>query len=92
MFTGTFWRQVLERLVKTFAQTFAAAALLGEPGTSVFAIDWQGAAGIALAAALGSLLTSLVSAPVGQPASPSAVDIESAPVTTADRARWQPTE
>lgn len=88
MFTGSFWKQVFERLVKTFAQTFAAAALLGEPGTSVFAIDWQGAAGIALAAALGSLLTSLVSAPTGQPASPSAVTVE--PARVSNTRSWQP--
>ncbi|MGW4467461.1 holin [Micromonospora sp. NPDC004704] len=71
MFTSKFWKQAAERAGKTFAQAFGAAALLGEPATSVFNIDWQGAAGIAAAAALASLATSLVSAPVGEPNSPS---------------------
>lgn len=78
MFTSTFWKQATERAAKTFAQGFAVAALLGEPGTSVFAIDWQGAAGIAAAAGLASLVTSFVSLPAGEPGSPSAVDLEPA--------------
>lgn len=79
MFTTKFWKQAFERAAKTFAQGFGAAALLGEPGTSVFAIDWQGSAGIGAAAALASLLMSIVSAPAGEPESPSLVDVSSRP-------------
>ncbi|MDG4832439.1 holin [Solwaraspora sp. WMMD1047] len=71
MFTKKFWKGAGERLIKTFAQGFGIAAGLGEPGISVFNIDWQGAAGIGLGMALASLVTSIVSAPVGEPASPS---------------------
>jgi hypothetical protein len=74
MFTAKFWRATFERAAKTFVQAFGVAAALGEPGASVFALDWQGSAGIGLAAALASLVTSIVSAPMsGDPDSPSLV-------------------
>lgn len=73
MFTTNFAKATAERLVKTFVQAFAAAAALGDPGTSVLHLDWAGAAGIAAAAALASLVTSVLSLPAGPDDSPSLV-------------------
>ncbi|MFI5839468.1 holin [Catenuloplanes sp. NPDC051500] len=74
----SFWKQVGERAAKTAAQAFAVAAALGQPGASLFMLDWKAAAGIAGAAALASILTSIATAGVGQPDSPSAVSINTA--------------
>jgi hypothetical protein len=76
MFTGTFWKQAFERAVKTAAQAFATAAVLGDPVTSVLSLDWKAAFGIAGAAALASLLTSVATSGVGAPNSPSAVELD----------------
>jgi hypothetical protein len=74
MFTRAFWIRAAERALRTFAQAFAAAALLGEPGASVLRLDWAAAAGLAAAATLGSILTSIGSAPISPAGSPSVVD------------------
>lgn len=74
MWQASFWKGAAERAVKTFAQAFAVAAGLGEPGVSVFGLDWRAAAGLAAAAALASLLTSIGSDAVGPSGSPSLVD------------------
>jgi len=67
MFTRKFFKNMTERAVKTFAQAFLAAGALGEPGASVVTIDWAGAAGVAAAATLASVLTSVISGPVDEP-------------------------
>lgn len=53
MWTSTFWKDLAERLVKTFAQTLLGGAGLGMP--------WLQALNVALLAAVLSLLSSLVS-------------------------------
>lgn len=73
MFGTTFWKSALERAVKTAGQALLVAAGLGEPGASVIGVDWAGALAVAGAAAAASLLTSLVSAPVGPAGTPSLV-------------------
>lgn len=73
MFTKSFVKSAVERAVKTFAQAVAAAAALGDPGVSAFGLDWQGALGLGLAAALASVLSSVGSAPFGPDGSPSVV-------------------
>lgn len=69
MFTKEFWKQTLERFIKTFAQTFIAAGIT----FSATAGDWQ-KAGIAAAFAAGlSVLTSIASIGIGDKGTPSLV-------------------
>ncbi|MEU8821790.1 holin [Actinoplanes sp. NPDC048796] len=72
MFTTKFWKSALERAVKTFAQ--AALALLTGDGLGIVDVDWGNVVSVAALATLASLLTSIVSLPVGEPHSPSIVD------------------
>ena len=69
MWTARFWRQALERALKSAAQ--ALILLWGADSLNVVTIDWPGAAGIAAGAVVLSLLTSIVSAPAGEPGTPS---------------------
>lgn len=57
MWTGTFWKNLLERMIKTFAQ--AAAALLTGEGLGLLDINWTNLLSVAGLAALYSLLTSI---------------------------------
>lgn len=71
MFTGKFWKAAAERAGKSAAQ-----ALLGMwalDGFNVLSVDLKLAGGVAAGAAVLSLLTSVVSAGVGEPDSPSLV-------------------
>lgn len=78
MGTKSFWKQVLERAVKS-----AAGALLlvwgADGGFNVISVDVPEALGLAGGAALISVLMSIVSAGVGPSASPSLVEVEQAP-------------
>lgn len=71
MWTLTFWKQTVERAVKTAAQAALAFFVVGQ--TDLYSVDWQIVAGGAAVAAIASILTSLASAPFGQPDSPSLV-------------------
>lgn len=73
MWTGTFWKQVVERAAKSAAQA-VIGLWVGDSVFDVWQADWQKAAGVALGAAVLSALTSIVSAPVGEPGTPSLVD------------------
>lgn len=63
MRTRQFWFDLIERAVKTAAQT--AAGLLGGELIGIFEVDWQSIASISAMAAIGSLITSLASCGVG---------------------------
>lgn len=77
--TGAFWAGACERAVKTIAQVLVAL-LTVDAATTVFSIDYRTAAGVALTAGLVSVLTSIVTGPIGPPG-PSAVnDRPAAPV------------
>lgn len=65
MFTKQFWLGTLERAVKTFAQ--ATVPLVTAEATGLLAVDWWLLLSISGAAALVSVLTSLGSAPFGDP-------------------------
>ena len=65
MSTLAFWQATGERAVKTLAQTLIA--LIGATAINLTAISWLDDLGIAATAALLSVLTSIVSAGVGNP-------------------------
>lgn len=63
MFSGLFWKDALERFIKTFAQALLAVFLVA-PQTPIIGFDWPSALGLALTAGVISILTSVVSAGV----------------------------
>jgi hypothetical protein len=62
MLTKAFGLDALERAIKTFAQSLLALITVGSAITS---IDWVGSCAVAATAAVISLLTSVVSLPLG---------------------------
>lgn len=71
MWTVAFWRQAVERAVKTAAQAGLAFFVVGQ--TDLLGLDWQVVLSGAGVAAVASVLTSLASAPFGPVDSPSLV-------------------
>lgn len=71
MFTRSFWMQAAERAAKSAAQ--AAIGLYPLDKFDVLQADWRLALGVAAGGALLSLLTSVITARVGEPDDPSAV-------------------
>ncbi len=71
--TMLFFKSLLERALKTFAQTLAA--ILGAGATDLLSVGWIQALSVAGLAALLSVLTSIGSAPLGDPATPSLVKV-----------------
>lgn len=64
MFTNkTFWKDTVERAVKTFAQSMVAVMTAG--ATDVLDVDWVNALSVSLLATLVSVLTSIGSGTVG---------------------------
>ena len=76
MWSPSFWRQTLERLIKTFAQTLIT--VLGTSATNLLDVGWKQALSVSALAALLSLLTSIVSSGVGPDDGPSLVSTEPA--------------
>jgi len=75
MFTNLgplFWKEAGERAVKTAIQVFVALLSVGSVG--VLDAPWRAALSTAAMAALLSVLTSVISEPVGQRHTPSVVD------------------
>jgi hypothetical protein len=66
-----FWKASLERCIKTMVQTFLVLAVPSSGLFNAFSMDWKMTGGLALSAGLLSILTSLGSAPIGEPDSPS---------------------
>lgn len=58
MFTKLFWKDALERAIKTFAQALGALLIVA-PNTPVIGFDWPVILGTATTAAVISVLTSL---------------------------------
>ena len=79
MFSLNFWRQALERAVKSAAQDIGKALILVGAGATIWEVNWQVILGAALLGAVFSLVTSIGSAPFGESDSPSVVAIASAP-------------
>jgi hypothetical protein len=72
MTSWVFWRQALERAVKTAAQFLLVFA--GADAFSILEVDLVAAGGFALAGAAVSILTSVASAPFSAPNTPSLVE------------------
>ena len=73
MLTWRFWRETIERAVKTSAQFVIGAGILGE-GVDLFTLDFAAIGGFALTGALLSLLTSIGTMRIGASNSPSAIE------------------
>lgn len=73
MWTRSFGKQALERAAKSAAQ--ALLGLWALDGFDALQADYKMAFGVAAGAAILSVLTSVVSAPFGEPGSPSLVDV-----------------
>lgn len=70
MWTRNFWIATLERALKSVAQ--AILIYLGGDGVfNAWSVDWSAAGGIAVSAAIISVLTSVISAGVNNKESPS---------------------
>lgn len=72
MFNVSYWRDVLERAIKTAAQT-AVIAVGAAAGFDLFTADWKSIGGAAAGGFALSVLTSIGSAPFGAAGSPSLV-------------------
>lgn len=80
MWTKEFWKQTIERAVKTFAQTVLALISAGSIG--ITDVDWLNVLNVGGLAALISLLTSVVSGLVvneSSTATPSLVKLRTRP-------------
>ncbi len=71
MFTVVFWRDAVERAIKTAAQAGIAVFVAGVTVTSV---DWGDAGAVVGTAVLVSLLGSVASTRVGSPTSASLIE------------------
>lgn len=81
MMTLNFCKNAAERAAKTAAQS-VLLAIGAAQGFDLFALDWRNVAGAAIGGAILSLLTSIVSSPLGAVhGSPSLVDDAPAPLT-----------
>lgn len=59
MFTRDFWIDTFERAIRTACQAALSAGVVG--GVGLFQVDWPNVAGIALVAAVASVLTCVAS-------------------------------
>jgi hypothetical protein len=66
-----FWRQVMERAIKSGAQ--ALVIVFGADMFSPWTADWKAIAGVVAAAVGLSIVTSIATSGVGEPNDPSAV-------------------
>jgi hypothetical protein len=82
MWTTRFWKETVERALKTFAQTIVA--LLGVGGFGIIDAPWRSSLSVAGLAALLSILSSIGSATVSERGTASVVPASApaAPVPT----------
>lgn len=73
MFSKSFWLGAAERAVKTAAQVLLVTFFAADQAANAWEMDWADMGGVALAGALLSILTSIVSAPFGERGSASLV-------------------
>jgi Putative lactococcus lactis phage r1t holin len=65
LFTGTFWLDLLDRVIRTAAQT--ALAIIAVDATTLGDIDWPRVGGVVGLAVVLTILTSIATAKVGAP-------------------------
>lgn len=83
--TISFWADAAERAVKTAAQAAISGLALSETGFgNAFSYDWALAGQFALTGAVLSVLTSIVSAPIGQSGTASVLPPPIGPVAPPD--------
>jgi hypothetical protein len=70
-----FWLATAERATKTFAQGFLGIAA-GQAVFNAFTAPWQAILGVAVGMSILSVLTSVVSAEIGERGTPSLVEGE----------------
>jgi hypothetical protein len=73
MLTYQFWQLAVERAVKTFAQSLLA--IFSATGVGLLTVPWAASLLTAGIATVLSMLTSIASAPVGEPNSPSLLPV-----------------
>lgn len=71
MWTRVFWREALERALKSAAQAPLLVWLVGDAIANIWTLNWSMGFGVAAGAAVISLLTSIASAPLGPANTPS---------------------
>jgi len=71
--TRAFWKDAVERAIKTAAE--AALATLGAGALNVLTVDWVGVASVSAGATLLSLLASVTSSGLGTPGTASDVNL-----------------
>lgn len=71
MWTSRFWKETMERAVKTLAQSLLA--IWGADSLNIWTVDLRSSVGVAVGAGVLSVLTSLASAGVKHDDSPSLV-------------------
>lgn len=71
MWTWSFWKQALERAIKTAAQS--AVALLGVAGLGILDVNWRATGSVVVLAFIASFVTSIAVSGIGEPNSPSSV-------------------
>lgn len=83
MWTRIFWIDAADRAARTFAQALLATITIGD---AVYSVDWQAGLGIAVTAAIASVLTSIATSKVGASGTPAVVipAADTTPVATAD--------
>lgn len=64
MWSKKFWKEALDRAIKSFAQ--GAVALLSADGIGLFGVQWQDVFSVAGMMFVLSILTSIGSAPIGE--------------------------
>ncbi len=74
MFSWRFWREAIERALKSAAQAPLTVWAVGDGYLNAFEMDWQLGLGVALGGAAFSLLTSIATVKLGAADSPSAID------------------
>lgn len=80
LFSKSFWADAIERAVKTAAQSILTGFVLSDSGpVNAFTMDATLAWQLALSGAVFSLLTSIVSAPIGAANSASVLPATSLP-------------
>ena len=62
MFTKLFWKDAVERAIKTMARTLVTLWLTSDAVFNILTVDWTQAIGVAVGAGVLSVLTSVGSA------------------------------